>query len=75
MQTVWYTRNGGPEALCHGALPDPEVGPQTVLIGVEAISLEGGDLLNRIHTPPTRVPHVPGYQAAGTVVAVGAQVT
>lgn len=75
MQAVWYTRNGGPEVLCHGELPDPEVGPKTVLIGVEAISLEGGDLLNRIHTPPARVPHVPGYQAAGTVVAVGAEVT
>ncbi|AXB77362.1 zinc-binding alcohol dehydrogenase family protein [Novosphingobium sp. P6W] len=75
MKAVWYNENGGPEVLHHGELPDPEVGPKTVLIRVEVISLEGGDLLNRVHTPPARVPHVPGYQAAGTVVAVGAEVT
>ncbi|WP_159981865.1 MULTISPECIES: zinc-binding alcohol dehydrogenase family protein [unclassified Novosphingobium] len=75
MKAVWYNENGGPEVLHHGDLPDPEVGPKTVLIRVEVISLEGGDLLNRIHTPPARVPHVPGYQAAGTVVAAGAEVT
>lgn len=75
MQAVWYEENGGPEVMRHGTLPDPEVGPLTVLIRVEVISIEGGDLLNRIHTPPARVPHVPGYQAAGTVAAVGAQVT
>lgn len=75
MQAVWYNENGGPEVLNHGTLPDPELGPKTVLIRVEVISLEGGDLLNRVHTPPARVPHVPGYQAAGTVVAVGAEVT
>lgn len=75
MQAVWYNENGGPEVLNHGALPDPEVGPGTVLIRVEVISLEGGDLLNRVHTPPARRPHIPGYQAAGTVVAVGKDVT
>lgn len=75
MQAVWYTENGGPEVLRYGEQPDPEVGPKTVLIGVEAISIEGGDLLNRIHTPPSRVPFVPGYQAAGSVVAVGGDVT
>ena len=75
MKAVWYNENGGPEVLHHGDLPDPEVGPKTVLIQVKVISLEGGDLLNRVHTPPARVPHVPGYQAAGMVVAVGAEVT
>lgn len=75
MQAIWYNENGGPEVMQAGALPDPEVGPRTVLIRVETISIEGGDLLNRIHTPPARTPHVPGYQAAGTVVAVGADVT
>ncbi|MFC0204156.1 quinone oxidoreductase family protein [Novosphingobium soli] len=75
MKAVWYTQNGGPEVMQFGALPDPEVGPRTVLIRVEVISIEGGDLLNRVHTPPARTPFVPGYQAAGTVVAVGAEVT
>lgn len=75
MQAVWYTENGGPEVMHFGERPDPEVGPKTVLIHVEVISVEGGDLLNRVHTPPARVPFVPGYQAAGTVIATGAEVT
>jgi len=75
MQAVWYDRNGGPEVMHFSELPDPEVEARTVLIRVEVISVEGGDLLNRIHTPPARMPHVPGYQAAGTVVATGEAVT
>jgi NADPH:quinone reductase len=75
MKAVWYTCNGGPEVMGYGDLPDPEIGPDTVLIRVEVVSIEGGDLLNRIHTPPARTPFVPGYQAAGTVIAVGAKVS
>ncbi|HUD28530.1 MAG TPA: zinc-binding alcohol dehydrogenase family protein [Novosphingobium sp.] len=75
MRAVWYTENGGPEVMRVGELPDPEIGPRQVLIRVEVISIEGGDLLNRIHTPPSRTPFVPGYQAAGTVIATGAEVT
>ena len=43
-----------------------------VLIDVEAISIEGGDLLHRAGSPPESVPHVVGYLAAGTVIEVGA---
>lgn len=75
MKAVWYTENGGPEVMTWGDQPEPDVGPKTVLIRVEVISIEGGDLLNRIHTPPSHTPFVPGYQAAGTVEAVGADVT
>jgi NADPH2:quinone reductase len=38
------------------------------------ISIEGGDLLHRVGSPPPSVPHVVGYLAAGTVVEVGAGV-
>jgi len=75
MKAVWYNENGGPEVLHYGELPDPAVGPKSVLIRVEVISIEGGDLLNRIHTPPRTAHFVPGYQAAGTVIAVGEEVT
>jgi NADPH:quinone reductase-like Zn-dependent oxidoreductase len=75
MKAIYYTENGGPEIMQHGELPDPEVGAKTVLIAVEWISVEGGDLLNRLVTPPTKVPFVPGYQAAGTVIETGADVT
>jgi NADPH2:quinone reductase len=75
MKAVWYNENGGPEVLHYGELPDPAVGPKSVLIRVEVISIEGGDLLNRIHTPPRTAHFVPGYQAAGTVLAVGDEVS
>jgi NADPH2:quinone reductase len=55
-------------------VPDPQVGPgNDVLIEVEAVSIEGGDTLNRLGGDLARVPHVVGYQCAGTVLAVGAR--
>lgn len=75
MKAVHYSENGGPEVMSYGDLPDPEVAGDTVLIKVECISIEGGDLLNRLVTPPPHTPFVPGYQAAGTVIAVGADVS
>ena len=55
-------------------VPDPDCPEGCVLIDVEAISIEGGDLLARAGSPPAAVPHVVGYLAAGTVVGVGAGV-
>jgi NADPH:quinone reductase len=45
-----------------------------VLVDVEAISIEGGDLLARAASPPASTPHVVGYLCAGTVAGVGAGV-
>jgi NADPH2:quinone reductase len=45
-----------------------------VLIDVEAISVEGGDLLHRAYSPLPRKPHVVGYACAGTIRAIGANV-
>jgi len=66
--------NGGPEVLKYEDVPDPECPDGCVLIDVEAISIEGGDLLARAGSPPPAVPHVVGYLAAGTVTEVGAGV-
>ena len=49
--------------------------PNEILVQVEAISIEGGDTLNRTGGEMARVPHIVGYQCAGTVVATGDQVT
>lgn len=75
MKAIHYSRNGGPEVMEYGELADPVMTPDTVLIAVAWISIEGGDLLNRLVTPPAHTPFVPGYQASGEVVAVGANVT
>lgn len=75
MKAAYYTENGGPEVLTWGDLPDPVISPTGVLVKVSHVSLEGGDLINRRMTPASHGPHVVGYQAAGTVMAVGADVT
>lgn len=74
MKAAFYNRNGGPEVLEFGDVPMPSVEADTVLIKVVAISVEGGDLLNRQVTPPAHSPFVCGYQAAGVVEKVGARV-
>ncbi len=75
MRAAVYYETGGPEVFRYEEVPDPDPGPGEVLISVEAVSIEGGDTLNRTGGVMSRVPHVVGYQCAGTVVAVGAQVT
>jgi NADPH2:quinone reductase len=46
-----------------------------VLVRLRAISVEGGDLLNRRLIAPKSFPHVVGYQGAGVVEALGPEVT
>ena len=41
---------------------------------VEAVSIEGGDTLNRLGGDIARAPHIVGYQCAGRVVEVGTRV-
>jgi NADPH:quinone reductase len=70
-----YYQPGSPEVFRYEEVPDPVPGTDGVLLRVEAISIEGGDTLHRAHGQAGTAPHVVGYQAAGTVLAVGAQVT
>jgi NADPH2:quinone reductase len=75
MKAAVYYQNGGPEVLKYEDVPDPVCHPRGVIVRVEAVSIEGGDTLNRFHgAMPTR-PHVVGYQAGGEIVEVGAEVT
>jgi NADPH:quinone reductase len=66
--------NGGPDVLRYEDLPDPQPFDGSVLVDVEAISIEGGDLLARAGGELESTPHVVGYLAAGTVAEVGAGV-
>lgn len=75
MKAAVIHEQGGPDVLRYEDIPDPVPGPGEVVIDVEVISLEGGDLLNRSILPVAHFPHVIGYQAAGRVSAVGADVT
>jgi NADPH2:quinone reductase len=70
-----YDETGGPEVFRYEDVPAPECGPGEVLVRVEAISVEGGDTLNRAGGEMAGTPHVVGYQCAGTILEVGSDVT
>ncbi|PKM27817.1 MAG: NADP-dependent oxidoreductase [Gammaproteobacteria bacterium HGW-Gammaproteobacteria-12] len=74
MKAAVYDTAGDPSVLKYLDLPRPAIGPSDVLISVEAISLEGGDLINRRSTPPPHPSWVVGYAASGTVIEIGAGV-
>jgi len=71
MKAAVYYETGGPDVFRYEDVPDPVCGPGDVLIRVEAVSIEGGDTLNRLGGDLTSVPHVVGYQCAGVVLEVG----
>lgn len=75
MKAAVYRTPGPPEVLVYEDVPDPTTGPRDILVQVEAISIEGGDTLNRAVTDTGGAAHVVGYQAAGTVIAVGAEIS
>jgi NADPH2:quinone reductase len=66
-----YYETGGPEVFRYEDVPDPVAGPGEVLVRVEAVSIEGGDTLNRLGGAIAHAPHIVGYQCAGTVVSRG----
>ena len=69
-----YRTNGGPEVLSYEEVPDPVAQAGQILVRVEAISIEGADVLRRRGMRPNPNPRIEGYTAAGTVVALGAGV-
>jgi NADPH2:quinone reductase len=70
-----YYETGPPDVFRYEDVPDPVCPPGCVLIEVEAISIEGGDTLHRAGGVLTVTPHIVGYQCAGTIREVGADVT
>ena len=74
MKAAVYYENGAPSVFKYEDVPDPVPGPGEMLVGVEVISIEGGDTLNRLGGPLVTVPHIVGYQNAGTVLSVGPDV-
>ncbi|PKQ03954.1 MAG: NADP-dependent oxidoreductase [Alphaproteobacteria bacterium HGW-Alphaproteobacteria-11] len=75
MKAAVYYENGPPSVLKYEDVPDPQCLAQGIVIKVEAVSIEGGDTLNRAGGELATVPHIVGYQAAGTIIEVGAEVT
>jgi NADPH:quinone reductase-like Zn-dependent oxidoreductase len=68
---------GPAEAMCYADIPDPEIGAGDVLVQMQACGVNHSDLDSRAGTSrwPFELPMVLGAEFAGTVVAVGSQVT
>lgn len=74
MKAAIQNAPGDPDVLHYEDAPDPSCARDGVLIKVEAISIEGGDLIHRASIPPPAPKHILGYAAAGEIIAVGADV-
>ncbi len=76
MRAVAYRRAGpiaAEDALVDITLEPPEPGPRDLLVKVEAVSVNPVDAKMRAGTEPGASPRVLGFDAAGTVAAVGSQ--
>jgi NADPH2:quinone reductase len=74
MKAAVYYENGPPSVLRYEDVPDPECQSDGIVIRVEAVSIEGGDTLNRLGGALMSKPHIVGYQAAGEIIEVGKDV-
>jgi zinc-binding alcohol dehydrogenase family protein len=78
MKAVAYTKSGlpidDPASLVDLDLPAPQPGPRDLLVAVQAVSVNPVDTKVRRNSAVT-APRVLGWDAAGVVSAVGAEVT
>lgn len=78
MRAVTYTRFGGPEVLSYREVPEPKVGPESVLVEVRAAGVNPVDWQTVAGRLDSRFdvlfPAIPGFDVAGVVTAVGPMV-
>jgi NADPH2:quinone reductase len=74
LKAAVYYETGPPSVLRYEDVPDPACHPRGVIIEVQAVSIEGGDVLNRAGGKMTSRPHIVGYQAAGVIREAGPEV-
>jgi NADPH2:quinone reductase len=75
MKAILIRNTGGPEVLEHVDLPVPTPGAGQVLVKIEAAGVNFIDTYLREGRYPAQLPFIPGQEAAGTVAALGANVT
>lgn len=73
MRAIVIDRFGGPEELTERAMPKPKAGPGEILVRVHAASVNPVDAKVRQSGSWAGIafPAIPGYDASGTVEAVG----
>jgi NADPH:quinone reductase-like Zn-dependent oxidoreductase len=76
MKAAYFMKNGGPEVMEYGDVPDPAAGPGQVLVDVHAASVNGADWKVRSgrYAPTPAFPYIPGRDFSGIVSALGAGV-
>ena len=75
MRAIQVLQTGGPEVLTLSELPTPTPGAHEALIQIEASGVNFIDTYFREGRYPAKLPFTLGQEAAGTVVATGAEVT
>ncbi|PXX53317.1 NADPH:quinone reductase-like Zn-dependent oxidoreductase [Nocardia tenerifensis] len=75
MRAIQVSEHGGPEVLRYVEVPDPQIGPDQLLVDIQATGINFIDTYIRTGRYPQDVPYVPGSEASGVVAEVGADVT
>lgn len=77
MLAIEIREPGGPEVLVPAERPRPSPGPGDVLIKVAAAGVNRPDVMQRRgqYPPPPGASDIPGLEVAGTIEALGAEVT
>ncbi|WP_031512782.1 NAD(P)H-quinone oxidoreductase [Streptomyces sp. NRRL F-5123] len=76
MRAITIAEPGGPDALVLAEVPDPEPGPDEVLVEVVASAVNRADVLQRqgFYDPPPGASRYPGLECSGRIVGLGAGV-
>jgi alcohol dehydrogenase len=76
MKAIVFHRHGGVDELRFEDLPRPAVGPEDILVKVNAVSLNGFDpmVLRGIPGLKTPLPMIPGADIAGEIAELGSAV-
>src|SRR3990172_13282165 len=83
LKAAGYYETSAPDVFRYAEVPDPACRAGGVVIEVKAISIEGGDVLNRAggempvlsEAEGAARPHIVGYQCAGIIRQAGPNVT
>ncbi len=77
MTCIEISESGGPEVLKPGSRPLPVAGAGEVLVRVAAAGVNRPDIMQRrgMYSPPPGVSDIPGLEIAGTVAALGPEVS
>jgi len=75
MLAIRVHASGGPDVLRAETVPVPSPGPGEIRVRVEAIGVNFMDIYQRTGLYPVSLPFTPGTEAAGTIDAIGPNVT